>query len=69
MNSIQVRRIVHNYCDRLGLKRFPLHDFRRRFSASKVEGGGDLLTLQPLLGHVSVQSTLRMYPPLDLQVN
>jgi integrase len=38
LRTIQVRNLVHKWCDRLGIKRFPIYDFRRRFAANLNEG-------------------------------
>jgi len=69
LSTHTIVRAMHGWCDLLGVERFPLHDFRRRFAAGLIDGGCELLTLQALLGHSSVETTMRLYPRLDLKVD
>jgi len=68
--------MIHGTCDRLGIKRFRLHEFRRRLGCRLAEGGSGIYTIARTLGY----STKRLpfkdlghklpfeIPPLDLQL-
>jgi integrase/recombinase XerC len=63
LRADQVRKLIHGSCDRLGLKRFPLHEFRRSLATRFLEGGGcNMVTLQAILEYSIVASTVRMVP-------
>ena len=68
LSTEQVRRMVHGYCDRLKVKRFPLREFRHRLALRLANSGCDLVTLCGVLGHSTVNSTIRWFPRLDLKV-
>lgn len=49
-----IRQIVRRRAKSAGLKEPGLHDFRRAFAINYLRNGGDVLTLQRLLGHSSL---------------
>jgi site-specific recombinase XerC len=73
LRSHSVSHIMHRWCDQLGIERFPLHHLRSHLATCLIEGGCDLVSLQALLGHSNIQTTIRLYskpyPRLDLMVD
>ena len=69
LRSEQVRKLVHKSCDRLGIKRFPLHEFRRCLIARICGGGGNPYTILSAMGHTMMKSSFKVFRPLDLQVD
>jgi site-specific recombinase XerD len=68
----QVYRLIRDYGEKAGLQgvRCSPHTFRHTFAKSFLLNGGDLFTLQKILGHSSL-SVVRMYVDLtadDVQV-
>ncbi len=51
---------IENFCKQAGIPRFTPHDLRRSFATHVIEGGGDLMSLQRLMGHESLDTT-RIY--------
>ena len=64
-----IRHTLSNWCDRLGIERFGLHEFRRSLAARLCEGGCDLRAIKSALGYVKTESLIDVLPPLDLKVN
>lgn len=50
MTTQQVRWLLHVWCDRLGVKRFPIHDFRRRMAEGLIAGGMSVNAVAIVLG-------------------
>ncbi|MGA1984037.1 MAG: site-specific integrase [Acidobacteriaceae bacterium] len=69
LSPAAVHRVMHRCCDLLGIERIGPHQLRNYFAFAFMKSGGAPGVLKHLLGHSSMQSTLRTYPPLDLQVN
>lgn len=54
-----IRHSFENACRRAGLKGLRLHDLRHSFATRLIRRGVDIVTVQSLLGHVSVVMTQR----------
>lgn len=60
LTSDAVRHMVHKVCKKSGIKkRVTPHALRHAFATHLLEAGGDVRTLQLLLGHSSLRSTIR----------
>jgi site-specific recombinase XerD len=46
-----VRRLLHVWCDRLGVARFPTHDFRGRFAENLLLAQASVHTVATMLGY------------------
>ena len=64
-----IRIILSSWCDRLGIERFGLHEFRRSLAALLCEGGCDLRAIKRALGYNKTESLIDALPPLDFKVN
>jgi integrase/recombinase XerC len=53
----QVWQIVKDYAHQSGIDRASTHAMRHSFATHFIEGGGDLSTLQKLLGHANISTT------------
>jgi integrase len=51
---------IDSFCKKTGIPRFTPHDLRRSFATHVIDGGGDLMSLQRLMGHASLDTT-RIY--------
>lgn len=54
-----IRTAFKNACKRAGIKNLRFHDFRHTFATRLVLSGVDLATVSKLLGHSSIQMTMR----------
>jgi len=65
LTSDQVYRLIRNYGRRVGIEgvRCSPHTFRHTFAKNFLVNGGDLFTLQKILGHSSL-AVVRMYVEL-----
>ena len=52
-----------NSCNRAGIKSLRFHDLRHTFATRLVLAGVDLATVSKLLGHSSIQMTMRYAHP------
>ena len=60
-----VRRVLTRRLRALGLERFSPHALRHAYATDMLEGGGDLRSIQDLLGHASLETT-EIYTHLGL---
>jgi integrase len=58
----RLRRVL----DAVGVKRaFRFHDLRHTFASQFLMGGGDIVSLQEILGHASIETTRKRYGHLS----
>jgi integrase len=50
-------------CRRAGIKGVRLHDLRHTAASKMIEAGADLVTVSKILGHASIQMTMRYAHP------
>lgn len=60
-----VDQLVERYRERAGAGRLSPRDLRHGFASALVARGADPLTVQTLMGHQSLKTTLRHYLALD----
>lgn len=58
-----VKTAFHGACDRAGIKGLRFHDLRHTAASRMVEAGIDLVTVSKILGHSSIQMTMRYAHP------
>ena len=58
-----VRTAYKNACERAGIKNLRFHDLRHTFATRLVLSGVDLATVSKLLGHSTIQMTMRYSHP------
>ena len=58
-----IRKAFNNACKRAGIKNLRFHDLRHTFATRLVLAGVDLATVSKLLGHSSIQMTMRYAHP------
>jgi integrase len=58
-----IRTAFENACRRDGIKKLRFHDLRHTFATRLVLSGVDLVTVSKLLGHSSIQMTMRYSHP------
>ncbi len=54
-----VLKIVRRRAKQAGVDSFSPHDFRRTFCSDLLDAGIDIVTVQKLAGHASVETTAR----------
>lgn len=58
-----IKRAFQTACKRAGIKGLRFHDLRHTASSWMVEAGVDLVTISKILGHSSIQMTMRYAHP------
>ncbi len=58
-----IRTAFKNACNRAGIKNLRFHDLRHTFATRLVLAGVDLASVSKLLGHSSIQMTMRYAHP------
>ena len=58
-----IRTAFENVCRRAGIKKLRFHNLRHTFATRLVLSGVDLVTVSKLLGHSSIQMTMRYSHP------
>ena len=58
-----IRTAFKNACKRAGIKNLRIHDLRHTVATRLVLAGVDLATVSKLLGHSSIQMTMRYAHP------
>ncbi len=61
----RLRSVLWSACDRCKIRRIRVHDLRHVFASYFVMGGGDIFTLQRILGHSTPQITSDTYAHLS----
>jgi site-specific recombinase XerD len=69
LGAALIRDILSSWCDRLGIERFGVREFRRSLAARLCEGGCDLRAIKSALGYAKTEALIDILPPLDLKVN
>lgn len=59
MRSIDFRREMREAAEGVGLRRIRMHDLRHTFASNYVINGGNIVSLQKILGHSTINMTLR----------
>jgi integrase len=63
--DVRLRNVMWDACDRCKLRRIRVHDLRHVFASYFVMSGGDIFTLQRILGHSTPQITSDTYAHLS----
>jgi integrase len=63
--DVRLRKVMWDACDRCKLHRIRVHDLRHVFASYFVMSGGDIFTLQRILGHSTPQITSDTYAHLS----
>ncbi len=58
-SNISIYKLLERLCRRAGTKRYSPHTFRRGFAVNYLRNGGDVFTLQRIMGHSTLTMTNR----------
>ncbi|MDR1906495.1 MAG: site-specific integrase [Clostridiales bacterium] len=56
-----IRRYLKIYCEKSGVKKIRLHDFRHSHASLLINKGNDILAVAQRLGHKNIEQTLNTY--------
>ena len=59
MPFVSVELSFHNALEKSGIEDFKIHDLRHAVASNLVMAGVDLMTVKELLGHKTIEITLR----------
>jgi len=59
MRSIDFRAEMRQAAKRAGIRKLRMHDLRHTFASNYVAKGGNIIALQKILGHSTINMTLR----------
>lgn len=62
-NLGDIRKAFEGACRRVEIKRLRVHDLRHTAATRMVEAGADIVTVSKILGHSSIQMTMRYCHP------
>jgi len=58
-----IKRSFKTACRKVGIKELRFHDLRHTAATKMIESGIDLVTVSKILGHASIQMTMRYVHP------
>ncbi len=69
LGAASIRKLLSESCDRAGIERFGLHEFRRSLAARLCEGGCDLRAIKSALGCAKTETIAELLPPFDMSIS
>jgi integrase len=63
LGPAKIRQMLSQWCDRLGIERFGLHEFRRSLAARFCEAGYDLRIIKKAMGYAKTEALIDVLPP------
>ena len=59
LNGDSLKQLLRRLCKAAQIEEYSPHTFRRGFAVNFLRGGGDVFTLQRILGHATLEMTNR----------
>ncbi|MHB1675896.1 MAG: tyrosine-type recombinase/integrase [Acidobacteriaceae bacterium] len=69
LKPASIGRMLYKSCDRLGIERFGLHEFRRSLAAQLCESGCDLRAIKSALGYRKTQTLVDLISQSNPKAN